>query len=249
MKISVCMATYNGSLYLHKQIKSILEQLSGSDELIIVDDCSSDESVKIILSLKDPRISTLILNNKNIGVNKSFEIAILKASNEVILLADQDDIWVDGRIELMKTCFEVPGVSLAVGNSNYIDAEDNAISMPILSLKKEDSKKTLKNIINILIGKSSYFGCTMAFKKEILKYIMPFPSYIESHDLWIAMACIMNKSIVHVEDIVLLRRLHGKNTSLAKRPIIKKLWSRVILVLSLIHLASRLIVHKLYRAR
>lgn len=242
--ISVCMATYNGSLYLHTQIKSILDQLRNCDELIIIDDCSTDSTVEIILSFKDERITNLLVNESNIGVNKSFELAILQARNDFIYLADQDDIWTSGRVKEMNSILACNSVILVAGNSSYIDAKGNTINYPIIPLKGSESKALLRNITKIFTGQGSYFGCAMAFKKNIINVILPFPRYLESHDLWIAMACILNGSIKHLESVVLQRRIHGNNASVITRPWRKKVWSRIIFFLTVFHIYIRL-----YRVR
>ena len=99
-RISVCMACYNGEKYIEEQILSILPQLNESDELIIIDDHSSDNTGKIVQELKDNRIK-YVFNEKNLGVNRSFEKAIKKAKNDYIFMADQDDLWTEGRVERM----------------------------------------------------------------------------------------------------------------------------------------------------
>ena len=239
--ISVCMATYNGSLYLYTQIKSILDQLRSCDELIIVDDCSTDSTVEIILSLKDKRITKLIVNKYNIGVNKSFELAIFQARNNIIFLADQDDIWTNGRVDEMNSILTRSNVNLVAGNSSYIDAKGNTINYPITPLKGNESKSAILNISKIFTGQGSYFGCAMAFKKNIISIILPFPQYLESHDLWIAMACILNGSIKHLESVVLQRRIHGNNASIISRSLRKKVWSRFIFLVSVFHIYIRLL--------
>ena len=83
MSLSVCIATYNGEKFIQKQIKSILSQIGAEDELIIVDDCSSDNTVKILESFKDKRI-TICLNNKNQREVYSFNRAIELAKNDFI---------------------------------------------------------------------------------------------------------------------------------------------------------------------
>ena len=93
MSISVCIATYNGEKFIQKQIKSILSQISLNDEVIVVDDLSSDNTVKIIESLNDKRIK-IYLNNKNQREVYSFNRAIELAKNNFIFLSDQDDIWI-----------------------------------------------------------------------------------------------------------------------------------------------------------
>lgn len=75
--ISVCMATYNGEKFIERQLNSILPQLDESDEVIIVDDSSKDNTINLIeeMKKKDKRIK-LIQNNPNLGVLKSFNKAM-----------------------------------------------------------------------------------------------------------------------------------------------------------------------------
>ncbi len=75
MKISVCLATYNGEKYIKEQLNSILSQLGNDDEIIISDDHSTDNTIEIIKSLEDDRIK-IFVNNLEKGYSKNFENAI-----------------------------------------------------------------------------------------------------------------------------------------------------------------------------
>jgi len=98
-RISVCMATYNGEKYIYDQLQSILTQLSENDEVIISDNYSSDKTIEIIELFNDPRIKIYFLKKgKSI---KNFENALLHASRDYIFLADQDDIWLPGKVQIM----------------------------------------------------------------------------------------------------------------------------------------------------
>src|SRR5690606_1343296 len=100
MAVSVCMASYNGSRYLPAQLSSILSQLGPDDELIVVDDASTDDSVAVVQGFADSRVR-LLVNEKNCGHVASFARAIAEANLPVIMLADQDDVWLDGRVAQM----------------------------------------------------------------------------------------------------------------------------------------------------
>ena len=114
-QISVCMACYQGENYIKEQIDTILPQLNETDELIIIDDHSSDGTGQIVQELNDPRIR-YVFNEKNLGVNRSFEKAIRMAKNEFIFMADQDDLWTEGRVEAMLKQLR-EGKLLVSGNS------------------------------------------------------------------------------------------------------------------------------------
>ena len=84
----------------------------------------------------------------------------------------------------------------------------------------------------------------MAIKREFLKIILPIPDYVESHDLWIAIAANLAKRNLHIDKNTLIRRVHLNNASILSRPFSKKIWSRVIFFLSLINIEYRLFRNK-----
>jgi len=100
MSISICMAVHNGALFLRQQIDSILFQLKEGDELIISDDASTDSTIDIIKSYSDPRVC--LLPPKKFGnPTKNFEYTLGHCKNEIIFLADQDDVWHPEKIKIM----------------------------------------------------------------------------------------------------------------------------------------------------
>ena len=235
--VSVCMACYNGAAYIKEQIESILKQLKVGDELIIIDDGSTDNTAQVVLDMDTPQIK-YFKNSSNIGVNKSFEKAIKYAKNEYIFMADQDDLWTEGR--LLKMLESLKNKLLVSGNSVAIDIKGQPHEYDLGRLYVEDSGENTKNIIRIFTGKAYYYGCAMAFQSKLKEIILPFPTYIESHDLWIAMAANMLKSNAHIDEIVLQRRIHGNNASVVQRKLTEKLYSRWIFAKSYVTLLWRL---------
>ena len=238
-RVSICMATYNGELYVRPQILSILAQMNANDELVIVDDHSNDGTVSILSIINDSRIR-FFQNEKNIGHVQSFAKAISLALNPIILMADQDDIWIKDRLKIMHDSLCDNGVLLVSTNSIFIDASGNPIKPLHSGLRIEDSRRYAKNIVNIFFGKAFYDGCAMCINREILDYILPIPRYVESHDLWIAMAANIAKSNSHLSIATLQRRVHGGNASVGKRSFFKKIWSRVVFVISFAQLSLRI---------
>jgi glycosyltransferase involved in cell wall biosynthesis len=94
--VSVVMAVYNGRQFLAEQICSVMSQLKPDDELIIVDDASTDDSLKIVDSLSAPNVN-LVINPTNVGVSRTFQRGLLLARHEIIFLCDQDDVWLPGK--------------------------------------------------------------------------------------------------------------------------------------------------------
>jgi len=97
-KISVIMSVYNGMPHLPEAIESILNQSFPDFELIIVNDCSSDNSLKVIKSFTDKRIK-IIENVTNIGLTKSLNKALKTAKGGYIARMDADDISLPKRFQ------------------------------------------------------------------------------------------------------------------------------------------------------
>jgi glycosyltransferase involved in cell wall biosynthesis len=241
VSISVCMATFNGEAYVSQQVVSILEQLQPTDELIVVDDCSTDRTLEVIRQIGDPRIS-IHVNDSNQREVRSFGRAISLALNDIVFLSDQDDVWMAGRVRLMTQRLIESGSDVLCSNFTWTDAAGKALDVKFDGVSAAHSARRLRNIVDIFIGKTNYFGCAMAFRRTFVPVIVPIPAFVESHDLWIALASNLARSNVHMDENTLLKRQHGKNatSTVSKRPLLRKLWSRAIFGLSLVALMVRL---------
>lgn len=237
--VSVCMATYNGERFLREQVESILSQMQQNDEFVIVDDASNDGTIDFLNSIGDPRIR-VYRNELNIGHVKSFSKVMGLAKGRYILMADQDDIWIEGRLSVIKEAL-MSGSALVSTNSEFIDSDGNYIIPLHPDLVEADSERYFTNIIRIFTGKAYYDGCTMGMKKDLLRLVLPIPDYVESHDLWIAMAANTIRSNRHLSVYTLRRRVHGNNASVVSRSLYMKLMSRVIFFISWLHISLRLI--------
>lgn len=206
-RISVCMAAHNGQRYIGEQIASILPELGGNDELVIVDDHSTDDTVQRVRAIPDPRVR-LVEAETNVGQVRSFERALREARGEVIFLSDQDDVWIPGRVELM-----LRGLSdrlLVVGNCEHFGAAPGRFQQ--IRLRSRDSGHHLRNVLGILVGCRLHWGCAMAFRRELLDIALPFPRWLhESHDQYLAMAANLLGAVSYLDDDVVKHRLHEEN--------------------------------------
>lgn len=241
MSISVCMATYNGEKYVSRQLRSILEQMTDTDEVIVVDDCSTDGTVETVKRLGDHRI-TVYVNDRNRREVFSFGRAMSLAKNDFLFLSDQDDIWIPGRVSLMQQCLIESGASVVTTNFEWINANEEPIHVSYDGVKSLDSKKYFKNIVDIFVGKTNYFGCAMALRREFAHKVVPIPSFVESHDLWIALASNLAGSNVHLDEKTFLKRKHTSNatSTVSTRNLYRKLRSRVVFAMSILVLFPKL---------
>ncbi len=223
--ISVCMATYNGELFIREQINSILPQLGKSDELIISDDGSTDRTVEIIKGIEDSRIKLLHGNFRD--VIKNFGNALSNVSGDFVFLADQDDIWVEGKV---KRSLEIlKEYDLVISDSVIVD-ENLQPLYPSFFDFYGSGKGMLKNVL-----KSTYFGSCMAFRRSLLRQSLPFPNTREiGHDLWIGLVGEMTGKICFLKEPLIKYRRHNTaftsaGTGKSKRRLYVKLKGRVIM--------------------
>jgi len=213
-RVSVCMATYNGATYVGEQLRSILDELDDQDEVIVVDDASSDATVDVINALDDPRVR-VHLQPRNRGYVRTFERAMGLATGDVVMLADQDDVWVAGRRKMLLDGLQHGHV---VASNLVLLGDDAPLRSPLTGrpweLHAATSRQRVRNELRILAGAAPYFGCAMAVRKEFLGVVTPFPEFVvESHDLWIATVANAFGELRHVEHATLRRRIHESNAS------------------------------------
>lgn len=107
--ISIVMATYNGKNFIEEQLESLRNQTLVADEVIIADDRSTDGTYEFILDyIKSHSLEkwSVYRNENNLGYSKNFSKLLMKASGEIIFLADQDDIWHNDKVEQMYSVME-----------------------------------------------------------------------------------------------------------------------------------------------
>lgn len=213
--ISVCMATFNGARHLDQQIESILAQIASTDELIIVDDCSTDDTVKVVQKWRDPRIR-LIENPRNVGHVRAFEVAISAARERMIVLSDQDDVWPPGRIERLRGVLAT-GSRVAIGRYQPLGGDGPAMSAERL-IPFSGRYAAIGNVIFLFLGRLPHYASCMAFRAELKDTILPFPSSVEIHDHWISLAALLQNRAGGTDEIVTERRFHTNNlTPLTRR--------------------------------
>ena len=203
-KISVCIPTYNGSKYIKEQLLSILNQLNPGDEVIVSDDSSTDNTVELIKSLNDKRI-LILENNCFKSPIYNLENALKQASGDYIFTADQDDIWMSNKVNIMIE--NLLQANLVVSDCIVIDSNEKVISESFYKLNSSKSG-LLNNII-----KNSFLGCCMAFDRKILDYVLPFPSNIAMHDIWIGLNAEVIGKTKFIDDKLIYYRRHGENFS------------------------------------
>ncbi|MCQ6271652.1 glycosyltransferase [Pseudarthrobacter sp. R1] len=234
VRASVCMATYRGSKFVEEQLASILRELGPDDELVVVDDASPDETASIVGRVKDARVR-LIVAPQNRGYVRTFEEAIRLSRGQFIFLSDQDDVWIEGRMAAMLAALE----SAQVVASNF-EILGGGPRPWIPKLRSSDSRRNLANLWGILIGYRAYYGCAMGFRRDAIGLVVPIPPFVrESHDLWLAISGNMARSVAHLDEPTVFRRLHGENQTPAGWRSLRRIAAARIMLLRLMIEAFR----------
>lgn len=212
-QISVALCTYNGAKYIEEQLQSIVDQDFPPQEIIVVDDQSNDNTVEILNKWGGnfPHLFKIFINEKNLGFDKNFEKAISLCSGELISIADQDDIWMKDKLQLLAACFSNPRVILAHGAS--LTLKDGKLHYFSGQLRRyhlfegSDSRKLF--LLNQLSGHN------IVFRKTLLANALPIPDNMY-YDWWLAVQASAHGEICAVKKYLVHHRKHGENAFFSK---------------------------------
>ena len=215
MKTSVALCTYNGEKFLAQQLESILNQTVLVDEIVVCDDGSTDNTVSILENYRKEHPNTIKIykNEKNLRSVKNFEKAISLCNNEIIFLSDQDDVWKENKVEKILIFFnENPNKNSVCTNGKGIDEQGRILDKLTIwdtpqILRNSNIEVNFFNIIAYIENIAT--GAGMAFRKNIIGKIVPFPSHEGfHHDEWIALVTSHEKSFDMIDDKLFFYRVH-----------------------------------------
>lgn len=175
MKVSVCMAIYNGAKYIGQQLESIWEQSRKPDEVILCDDGSTDGTVTIIEDFIAEKSLyggwKLYRNEQHKGYPGNFYYAMGLCSGDTIFLADQDDIWHREKIgHMCRVLEEHPEVVAVCCKLSLIDAEGSTIHSVMATTrggKRPKGQPSVLRQINIddVFYKCEWPGMVLAYRR------------------------------------------------------------------------------------
>lgn len=230
--LSVAMCTYNGGKFLTQQLQSILTQTLPVDEIIVCDDNSTDNTISILESFDSrfPGIIKIFRNKVTLGVKKNFEIAIGLTKGDIIFLSDQDDVWLPGKVQSLVNVFNKDENVLAVfTDAGLIDEQDKTIEGTVWSKWGFDQniqnkwKDNAKAAEQLSTGDNVVTGATMAFRKELKNYILPFDhAHMLWHDGWISWHAASLNGLVFIKEKLVQYRIHPQQQVGIKNGVIYK---------------------------
>ncbi len=138
--VSIIMPSWNTGEFIAESIQSVLNQTYTNWELIIIDDCSSDDTDQIIESFNDERIKYL-KNEKNCGAALTRNRGLREARGEWIAFLDSDDLWMPEKLEHQIDFMKKNGYSLSFTEYEKIDEDSKPLNIYVSGPKKVNKNK------------------------------------------------------------------------------------------------------------
>lgn len=234
--VSVVMAVYNGRRFLAQQVESVVAQLQSHDELIVIDDASSDGSPEWLQRLGDSRVR-IVRHPSNLGVLRSFEDGLRRARHDVVFLCDQDDVWLPGKRAAVVAEFERdPSVLIVISDAEVIDANDTVVASSFMA-----TRHGFKGGFRHTLIRNRYLGCAMAVRRELIDAALPIPTDVPMHDMWLGALGSLLGRVRYIAHPLIRYRRHDGNVS----PSHRQGWSRMLrwrlsLLRTVVHRVARI---------
>jgi hypothetical protein len=216
------MATRDGGAFLAPQLASIAAQTRLPDEVVVGDDLSTDGTPEAIESFSRgfPREVRLERNGKRLGSARNFERTMARCRGEIIVLADQDDVWAPDRLERIEAALlGDPGADFAFSNASLLDDAGRPLPGTLFDLLGFDRDERQRfregGAMGVLLRHNVVTGATAALRRRALDLVLPFePHWV--HDYFMALVLsAAGRGICLEEKLVGYRRHAGQEVGVA----------------------------------
>lgn len=220
MNVSVAMCTYNGAKYIEEQLKSILNQSRRVDEIVICDDGSTDDTLKIINNtIKSLSTAVRVIRNKeNLGYFQNFLQAISLCTGNLIFLSDQDDVWRKDKVEDITEWFDVHSdKDVVFTDAKLIDAQSQEFTEDTL-WDRVGFDKRMRKYLDKGYGQEIWTinnratGATMALRSSFVKNTDWMSYNLPVHDYIISLMAVINSRCGYIEEPLTSYRIHAGQT-------------------------------------
>lgn len=216
MTVSVCMGTYNGETYIEQQLNTILRQTKAPEEVILCDDGSTDSTVSIIEQfIRKNGLNgkwKLYRNKINKGYPSNFYYACSLCNEEIVFLADQDDIWKNDKIEKMcRVMEENPRAKSICCKFNLMDEKEQEIHSIMAPTHAHETGEVRNVSIEEVFYKCQWPGMVMAYRRDWYESWTK-GNYQIPHDFLIAARAAEEGGFFQIDETLAYHRRHDHNT-------------------------------------
>lgn len=213
--VSIIMPTYNCAKFINETIKSVLNQTYENWELVIVDDCSNDNTEEVVASFNDKRIKYHRLE-KNSGAAVARTTAMKMATGNYMAFLDSDDLWKNNKLEKQLEFMKKNNYNFTCTAYEQIDEEGHQLNKIIKTKKKADYNRIL---LDCPVGNS-----TVMYNVDNLgKFEVPNIRKRNDDALWLQILK-KEKFIYGMPDVLMEYRIRNNSISSNKFSLIKYHW-------------------------
>lgn len=239
--VSVALCTFNGARFLEDQLRSILEQTTRPQQIVISDDASTDSTVALaeavlarysVTAGHAPIDSVLLRNTSPLGVARNFENAILATTGDLVALSDQDDVWRPDRLaRVLKEFDSRADLDLVFSNARLVDGFGSSLDrtlFDVLEIGESDRQRIHDaDALSLFIKRNLATGATTMFRRRLLATAVPFPSSWV-HDEWLAIMAAATGRLDVIDEALIDYRQHGSNVIGVDYPTLRRKVQRAL---------------------
>lgn len=207
--VSVVMTTYNGEKYLGSAIASVLRQSLSDFELIVVDDCSSDSTPRILREIEDCRLR-LIHNEHHEGIANALNRAVAAAAGKYVAFQDHDDLSLPDRLQIQCQFLEEnPEIGMVGSSCRIIDANGNLVRDVMVRCNDAELRWCL-------IWYNPFFHTTLMARRSAITTIRGYssdPNYRFSEDYEMMSRLAMSYPVANLPQPLACWRTHANSAS------------------------------------
>jgi len=217
LNTSVVVTCFNGERFLGEQLRSIVAQNDPPDQIVLGDDASTDGSVAVAREALGPyRGSLVVLDSpRQVGHRENLRRCFERASGELIIWADQDDVWRPDKVTVLCSALEAaPSATMAFSDARVIDEAGRPIGRTLWSavgLSDKQCRRWADDAIGVLMERTVVTGPTMAVRRSLIAAALPLPAACWP-DEWLALIAVLREETpVLVAEQLIDYRVHGAN--------------------------------------
>lgn len=219
-RLSVVLATFNGARYLDEQLDSLNHQTRLPDELVVVDDASTDQTVAMLRDFsRRARFPVHIIEQpSHVGTCDNFAEGFTSATGDILFICDQDDRWHPDKLAVMADQMRRrPDAVLAFSDAVLVDAHGTRISRSrwrIAGFGPAQVTALERDPLGQMMMRQIVSGCTAAIRRDLLPALLPFPRDLHPalpmmmYDRWISLLAAAAGSILPIPERLVDYRIH-----------------------------------------
>lgn len=221
-RVSVVLATFQGERFIREQLDSLRRQWRQPDELVVVDDGSTDRTLDIVREFAEAAPFRVVVMDRpeHRGTSATFGEAMALATGDVLVVCDQDDRWYPDKISILVEALEAqPDAYIAFSDAGLIDANGRPIGRSrwrVAGFSPVEQAAMSRDPLGLMLARRVMSGCTAAIRAELVPAILPIPGALHPslspiiYDHWISLVGAATGPVVLVPRQLVDYRIHPR---------------------------------------